>query len=95
VRVWDAQTGTTICTLEGLTGAIRTVVFSPDGKRVVTAEGSSANTVKVWDAQTGQELLTFTLNKNAGTVRSLAFSPDGKRLVSNVMIWDATPPNKK
>ena len=34
--------------------------------------------MKVWDAQTGQELLT--LKGHTGRVRSVAFSPDGKRL---------------
>ena len=46
----------------------------------------------MWDAQTGQELLTLT-----GASGSVAFSPDGKRLASSggldgtVKIWDATP----
>jgi WD40 repeat protein len=88
--VSDAQTGDERCTLKGLTGHIKNVVFSPDGQRLATADWWD-NTVKVWDAQTGQELLTFTLGKNTGKVSNVAFSPDGKRLVSNVMIWDATP----
>jgi WD40 repeat protein len=47
----------------------------------------------VWDAQTGQELLTF--EGNTGNVYSVAFSPDGKRLTSSwgpfggVKVWDA------
>ena len=48
--------------------------------------------MKVWDAQTGQELLTL---KGAGRSHSLAFSPDGHWLVGDpggtVTIWDATP----
>jgi eukaryotic-like serine/threonine-protein kinase len=95
VRVSDAQTGEELCTLKGLTGHIKSVVFSPDGKRIATADWWD-NTVKVWDAQTGQELFTLTLNEDTGRVHSLAFSPDGKRLASNVMIWDATPlPEKR
>ena len=38
------------------------------------------NTVKVWDADTGTEILT--LKGHTGQVSSVAFSPDGKRIVS-------------
>src|SRR5438045_8767132 len=42
------------------------------------ASGSNDNTVKVWDAQTGQELLS--LQGHSRWVNSVAFSPAGKRL---------------
>ena len=54
------------------------MAFSADGKRIVS--GSDDKTVKVWDADTGQE--TLTLKGHAGVCHSVAFSPDGKRIVS-------------
>jgi WD40 repeat protein len=69
---------------------VNAVAFSPDGKRLASA--SNDRTVKVWEAQTGQEVLT--LKGHAGAVYSVAFSPDGKRLASasyqRVNVWDAS-----
>ncbi len=60
-------------------------------QRLATA--SKDLTVKVWDAVSGQELLT--LKGHTDTVNCVAFSPDGNRLASassdgTVKIWDAT-----
>jgi tetratricopeptide (TPR) repeat protein len=66
------------------------VCFSPDGHRLASA--SEDQTVKVWDARTGQEVLT--LRGHTDVVRSVCFSPDGRRLASasadgTVKVWDA------
>ena len=37
VRVWDAESGKTLATLQGHTAAVFSAAFSPDGKRIVTA----------------------------------------------------------
>jgi len=71
---------------------IPSVVFGPDGHRL--ASSSQDGTIKLWDAQTGQD--TLTLTGHPDRVHNLAFSPDGHRLASNgpdgsVKIWDATP----
>ncbi|HUD82748.1 MAG TPA: WD40 repeat domain-containing protein, partial [Candidatus Saccharimonadales bacterium] len=42
--------------LEGHTGRITSVAFSPDGRRIAT--GSYDGTAKVWEAPSGRELLT-------------------------------------
>lgn len=62
----------------GNTGFIMSVAFSPDGRTLVT--GSAGNTVKLWDAKTGE--LRQTLTGHSGSVISIAFSPDSKTLAS-------------
>ena len=77
-------------TLTGHDGGVRSVAYSPDGQRIVTA--SFDQTAKVWEAQTGKELLTLTGHK--GIVRSVAYSPDGQRIVTasfdqTAKVWNA------
>jgi hypothetical protein len=65
-------------TLRGHKDTVYGVAFSPDGKRLATA--SWDRTAKVWDAESGKELLT--LRGHSNFVDGVAFSPDGKRLAT-------------
>jgi WD40 repeat protein len=65
------------------------VAWSPDGKRLAT--GSSEGAVKVWDANSGKELLSLN---GRGSILSIAWSPDGTRLATasfdnTAKVWDA------
>src|SRR5262249_10516822 len=64
------------------------VAHSPDGTRI--ASGSMDHTIKVWDANTGLNLLTIP---HSSYVESAAYSPDGSRIVTcssgKVKVWDS------
>jgi WD40 repeat protein len=59
-------------------GTVAAVVFSPDGKTVVT--GSSDKTAKLWEAETG--VPRGAPMKHDDLVYAAAFSPDGKTFIT-------------
>src|SRR5262249_13436465 len=66
------------------------VSFSPDGQTIAT--GSSANTARLWDVQTGQPCSEPLKHKRA--IQAICFSPDGRMLATaskddTVRLWDA------
>jgi WD40 repeat protein len=88
--VSDVQTGGITFMPVERPGGFNTVAFSPDDRRLATDWDKA---VKLWDAQTGQEL--FTLPGHTEPVMCVDFSRDGQYLASGradqtVKLWDAT-----
>ncbi|KAF7982115.1 hypothetical protein HWV62_29831 [Athelia sp. TMB] len=76
---------------EDHTDCVKSVAFSPDGRRI--ASGSDDQSIRVWDAETCT-LIAGPFVGHTGRVESVAFSPDGQRIVSgsddqSVRLWDA------
>jgi GTPase SAR1 family protein len=76
-------------TLRGHTGVINQIAWSPDGGML--ASGADDKTIRLWDAQTGQQLHSLTGHTNL--VLSVAWSPDGGMLASGavdgtIQLWE-------
>ncbi|WP_339385303.1 WD40 repeat domain-containing protein [Aetokthonos hydrillicola] len=88
VKLWDARTNQQLkmitssagsaITLQGHTGWVSSVAFSPDGTMLASA--SSDQTLKLWDVLQGKCLKT--LLGHTRWISSVAFSPDETTLAS-------------
>ncbi|KAL2808652.1 WD40-repeat-containing domain protein [Aspergillus granulosus] len=80
--------------LDGHTGWVTAVAFSPDGQTVASI--SYDGTVRLWDPATGVECRTLQGHTDSGhtdSVTAVAFSPDGQTVASasydgTVRLWD-------
>lgn len=106
-HVWDTGTGKLLAQLQdpAQQHTPDQVTWSPDGKRLASADSLNMQPPVIWDAQTGKVL--FVLQAETGELRplwlGLAWSPDGKKLAAvgalmhpdggadegMVLIWDA------
>ena len=97
IRVWNLATGRQQLVLHG-EGDLR-LHYSPDGKRIVSTEGSNQSTngkQRLWDATTGRQLAVLGERRcrwHDEPTREVTFSPDGKRVAAAngelVRIFDA------
>ncbi len=74
MQFWDLETKEILRTVK-TTRWMNVIVYSPDGKLLISDDGKKA---LLWDVQTGRQLLEF--QAGGGLVESAAWSPDGKTL---------------
>ena len=100
VPVYDTKSWKLLYTLTGHEppAVILSVRWSPDGTRLLTSSGNpevgaSDNTARIWDAETGKQLLV--LYGHSDGIWSASWSPDGRRVATGsgdntTRVWDAS-----
>ncbi|MCB0629618.1 MAG: hypothetical protein R2824_26470 [Saprospiraceae bacterium] len=88
VKLWQIGREDPLAQLQGHTGAVYAMTFSPDNQYIVTA--SADKTARIW-TQTGQEIAR--LNGHAAGVTGAVYSPTGKQILTwsrdgTAMLWD-------
>lgn len=88
VQLYDASRQSGITMLNGHTGGVYGLAFSPDSTTLATA--SADQTIRIWDVATQREVTRLLGHVNS--VRDVAFSPDGNFLASagddhKVVLW--------
>ncbi|KAH7917352.1 WD40 repeat-like protein [Leucogyrophana mollusca] len=90
-QVIDVATGKSVVgPIEGHTDWVKSVVYSPDGRLLVT--GSHDNSIRVWDSKTGVEVGKPMLG-HEDWVFCISVTADGRRIASaggdyTVRVWD-------
>lgn len=88
IIILDAITGSQVATLCGHTEQVNNLVFSLDGKLLVS--GGDDKAVRVWDVQTGGDIRVFY--GHLEPVISVSISADCTRVASgtgfNIYLWD-------
>lgn len=102
LKAWPSSPPPEARVLRTYSGSVLCVAFSPDGKRLASCGGQgkgirpegkpSDAIVRVWDMETGSQLLT--ISGHTDTVLGLAWSPDGAYIAAGgvdqtIRIWDS------
>jgi dipeptidyl aminopeptidase/acylaminoacyl peptidase len=91
VHLWLTESGEAVRVLNGHSGEITGLAFSPEGRWLLSA--SQDGSLRIWDTQTGESKLI--LAENLGWLHAVAISPDGKLAAAGVWsqpgliyVWD-------
>jgi serine/threonine protein kinase/WD40 repeat protein len=92
IRVWNAESGKLVKTLEGHLGRITGLGFLSDSNVLVSSAWD--HTLRFWDMHSWKEIG----RKRGGEPASMEIAPDGKTLVTvdeDILVWDSEPAKPK
>jgi WD40 repeat protein len=92
ITLWNGVTRQPTPIGRGYANELHSLVFSPDGRRLITVGTSARGIVKVWDVATGRDVVT--LPGEPDFFPCIGFSPDGSTLFANrtgdkTLLWRA------
>jgi WD40 repeat protein len=95
-EIWDVSDRTRFAapvTVPSDAGTIWAVVFTPDGRSLITARGGDHPYVRLWDVSGPRPAALSTLTGGTGGFVSLALAADGRTLAAgssdwNTYLWD-------
>lgn len=91
VRLWETSRGRELAVLQGHTGMVLALAFSPDGR--LLASGGLDESIRFWNVGSGPPALRQSFAWPTGVVSALAFSSDGLLCAAagengSIVIWD-------
>ncbi|REJ95254.1 MAG: hypothetical protein DWQ34_06545 [Planctomycetota bacterium] len=75
LEVWDIFSGRRLTTLDGETHGVRSVAYSADGTRIVSAAHCN---VRVWDSESGRQISLIVLS---AAILGMSLDHDGRRIL--------------
>ncbi len=78
VKIWEAETGRELVSINGPGSRIMGLAFSPDGRRIAGSGHHGDGELMIWDADTGRQL--HLIDTPAVFGKDVAFSPDGRQV---------------
>jgi WD40 repeat protein len=81
VRVWNAQTGELIQTIQGVSDGLTRVMFAPDGRTLVGQLFQPE--LMLWDTRTWRQMGTLKSEYGLKFRNQCLFSPDGRFILAD------------
>lgn len=95
VRIWNLQTGAVVQELSSLNYPVSSLVYSPDGRFILTTTSGNALAI-IWDVATGHQVQAIDMNlrqADISSIKSAVYSPDGRFIITassrTIDVWEA------